>query len=120
MGFAAVQRTAYDFLQQEQASQENYCDLVAAVPVAAPKTFPSDPVQFQFFHETGPGIANRIALIKLYHLEIDDYNLECFMETHVSNVSRFTKGITNGSNARAFIWRTMDTKDTTKDLIECL
>ena len=44
MGFAVVQRTAYDFLQKEEAYQEWYSEFVAALAGDAAKISPSDQV----------------------------------------------------------------------------
>lgn len=54
VGFAAVQKTAYDFPQQEEACQEGDYDLVAALVGVSAKISPFGQVLFQFFHETGP------------------------------------------------------------------
>lgn len=53
MGSVVEKKTAWDFLQEE-AYQEGCCDLVAGLAGDVAKTFPSDQVQSQFFHGTGP------------------------------------------------------------------
>ena len=53
--FAVVQKTAYDFVQQEVAYLERYHhDSVAALVRTSAKISPSDQELFQFYHESVP------------------------------------------------------------------
>ena len=55
-GFAAEQKTAYDFLQQEKAYPEGYYALVVAPAETSAKISLFDQELFQFFHEAVPEI----------------------------------------------------------------